>query len=254
MKIGIIGLGRLGAALARGLERAGHAGDLYGYNRGAAKAQAVNLQVPTLQLCAAATDVLRKCELVFLWTKPEDALQVLEASRGLLREKNPLIVTCVIGLPLGTFTERWAECYPNVSMPALKGVTALNFAPTLGESDRQLVHEVLGKVGAVYVLPAEEIHFYAALCSCGPALYATMLESLADTVASRRGYDRELCRRMVRETALGTIQLQELDQIDATEVVHRVAHPGGPSEAGVAHLRATLPALYEAMLQRMRKW
>jgi pyrroline-5-carboxylate reductase len=32
------------------------------------------------------------------------------------------------------------------------------------------------------------------------------------------------------------------------------AHPGGRSEAGGVHLRATLPPLYEAMLQKMRKW
>jgi pyrroline-5-carboxylate reductase len=254
MKIGIIGLGRLGAALARGLDRAGHAGGLYGYNRGAAKAQAVTVQAPTLQLCAAEADVLRQCELVFLWTKPEDALRVLEANRELIQEQRPLIITCVIGLPLATFTDRWAECYPNVNMPALKGVTALNYAPTMEESDRRLAHDVLGKVGSVYVLSAEEIHFYSALCSCGPALYATMLELLADTLAARRRYDREQCRRMVRETMLGTILLQELDQVDAAEVVQRVAHPGGPSEAGVAHLRTTLPALYEAMFQKMRKW
>jgi pyrroline-5-carboxylate reductase len=81
-----------------------------------------------------------------------------------------------------------------------------------------------------------------------------MLELLADILAARRGYDRDLCRRMVRETMLGTLLLQESDGADASEVVNRVAHPGGPSEAGVAHLRSALPALYEAMLQKMQKW
>ncbi len=114
--------------------------------------------------------------------------------------------------------------------------------------------DILGSVGSVYILPPEEIPFSSALCSCGPALYATMLEALADTMAAHRGYDRELCRRMVRETALGTLLLQDLDGVDASEVVKRVAHPGGPSESGVAHLRATLPELYNAMLQEMRKW
>jgi pyrroline-5-carboxylate reductase len=247
-------LGRLGSALARGLNEAKWADKIYGYNRGAAKAHALAKQVPTLRLCASEAEVLQQGELVFLWTKPPDALGVLQANQDLIRGRRPLLVTCVIGVPLARFTDRWAECLPNVNMPARRGVTALHCAPALGASDRRLVCDVLRAVGAVYELPAEEIPFYSALCSCGPALYATMLEILADVLAARRGYDRALCRRMVRETVLGTVLLRELDGADATEVVRRVAHPGGPSEAGAAYLRSVLPALYEMMLQKMRKW
>lgn len=254
VKIGIIGLGRLGSALARGIDRSGHTGGLCAFNRTASKARAVAAQVPTLRLCSSEADVLGQCDLVFLWTKPPDALQVMEANKDLIRQRQPLLVTCMIGVPLARYTDRWAECLPNVNMPVRKGVTALAYAPTLGEPDRRLVFDTLASVGSVFVLPPEEIPIYSALCSCGPAIYATMLELLADTLAAHRGYDRDLCRRMVRETALGTILLQESEGADAAEVVHRVAHPGGASEAGVTHLQATLPALYGAMLRKMHKW
>lgn len=252
--IGIIGLGRLGSALARGLDRSGHAGGLCAFNRGRAKGQTVAEIVPSLQLCSSAGEVLENSQVVFLWTKPPDALQVLEENRGTIRSQRPLIVTCVIGVPLARFTDRWAECLPNVNLSVRRAVTALSYGPKLDDADRRLVHNVLESVGSVYVLPPDEIPFYSALFSCGPALYATMLETLADTMAVRRGYDREVCKRMVRETMLGTLLLQEREGADASEVVDRVAHPGGPSEAGVAHLRSTLPALYEMMLQKMRKW
>jgi len=252
--IGIIGLGRLGSALARGLDRSGHAGGLCAFNRGVAKAQAVAARTPTLRLCSSAAEVLGQCDVVFLWTKPPDALQVLEANREVIRDRRPLIGTCIIGVPLAGFTDRWAECLPNVNLAAGKGVTALSYGPALDAADRRLVHDLLESVGSVYVLPPEEITFYSALCSCGPALYATMLELFADTMAARRGYDRDRCRRMVRETMMGTLLLQQLDCADADEVVECVAHPGGPSEAGVKHLRTELPALYQAMLQKMRKW
>ena len=252
--IGIIGLGRLGSALALGIDRSGHTGGLCAFNRSASKAEAVAAQVPRLRLCSSAAEVLRQCDLVFIWTKPPDTLEILETNKDLIRQRRPLIVTCVIGVPLAQFTDRWAECLPNVNMAVCKGVTALNCAPTLGESDRRLVFDTLAFVGSVYVLPPEEIPIYSALCSCGPALYVTMMELLADTLATRRGYDREFCRHMVRETMLGTLLLQESDEADASEIVARVAHPGGRSEAGVVHLRATLPPLYEAMLKKMRAW
>jgi pyrroline-5-carboxylate reductase len=252
--IGIIGLGRLGSALARGLDRAGHTGELHGFNRSAPKARVVGAQVPGLRLDPSASEVLRQCDLVFLWTKPPDALEILESNKELIRRQRPLIVTCVTGIPLAQFTDRWAECLPNVNMPVRKGVTALNYAPTLGEPDRRLVFDTLASVGSVYVLPPEDIPIYSALCSCGPALYVTMMELLADMLSTRKGYDREFCRQMVRETMLGTLLLQESDEADASEIVARVAHPGGRSEAGVVHLRATLPPVYETMLQKMRAW
>lgn len=254
MRIGIIGLGRLGSALARGLHRAGPSDNIYGCNRGVTKGQALAARIPSLHLCVSDTEVLRECGLVFLWTKPSDAEQVLQSNGVLIAGQETLIVSCTAGVPLAKFTTRWAESLPNVNMPTGRGVTALHFAPTLSETDRRLVHDVLSSVGTVHVLPPDEILFFSALCSCGPALYATMLEILADTLADRRGYDRSLCRRMVRDTMFGTILLQEMDGADAAEIVKQVAHPGGPSEAGVSHLRSALPACYEMMLQKMQKW
>jgi pyrroline-5-carboxylate reductase len=70
----------------------------------------------------------------------------------------------------------------------------------------------------------------------------------------RKGYDKNLCRKMVRDTFDGTVALQEQDNINADELVHRVAHPGGPSEAGVKFLKAFLPEAFEKMLISMKKW
>ena len=82
-----------------------------------------------------------------------------------------------------------------------------------------------------------------------------MLEMMADIMASHRGYDRETCRRMVRETVLGTLFLQEHDKIDASEIVYRVAHPGGSTEPGVNYLHSDFSELfYETMLKAMKKW
>jgi pyrroline-5-carboxylate reductase len=252
--IGIIGLGRLGSALARGLDRADEVGSILGYNRTQAKAENLAARVSKLHLCGSAADVIEGADLVFLWTNPEDAVHVLRDNAALLARTNPLIVTCIAGVPLTQHVRRWAETLPNVNMAVGRGVTAVHYGPTLGPSDREGLHKVLAVVGTVYELPVEEIPFYSALCSCGPALYATAMELMADTLSAHRGYDTTLCRRMVHETVSGTIALVEADGVNAAEVVHRVAHPGGPSEAGTLHLREHLPALLEGMLVRMRKW
>jgi pyrroline-5-carboxylate reductase len=76
--VGIIGLGRLGSALARGLGSATAVQEILGLNRTRAKADAVAALVPELRLCGSEAEVLSRAGIVFPWTKPEDAAEVVE--------------------------------------------------------------------------------------------------------------------------------------------------------------------------------
>jgi competence protein ComER len=254
MSIGVIGLGRLGSALVRGLF--GDKGDesVYGFNRSPGKGSALKRECPGLLVCNSAAEVIELCDVIFVWTKPDDAMSIMEDNAALIAARHPLLVSCALNVPMSHHSGRWAECYPNINMAVGKGVTVIHYAPSLPESDRTRLRDILSRVGTVYESTAEDMPYYSALCSCGPALYAMMTELLADVLCSRRGFDRALCRRMVRETVLGTALLQEADASDAAEVAHRVAHPGGSTDAGLRHLKTVLPGIYEQMLKDMKKW
>ncbi len=252
MQPGIIGLGRLGASLARGLTRDG--GTVLGFNRGLEKGRQVAAQVPGLTLLGSAREVLERCDPVFVWMKGDDAAAVLAEHRGVVAARRPLLVSCTPGAPLAEHGDRWAQALPNVNLATGMGVTLLAFGPRVTEDDRELLQAVLAPTGVVHALPAEELPYYSFLCSCGPGLYARMMQQLADVLAARRGYDRELCRQLVRDTMAGTVELEALDGIDGDEVVRRVAHPGGATEKALAVLDGQFPALVEAMLRNMGRW
>jgi pyrroline-5-carboxylate reductase len=254
MSIGVIGLGRLGSALIRGLCRKHRDDIIYGYNRTPEKGLVLKKQTIDFQLCSSETEILKLCDTVFLWTKPQDAINIMEKNTELIRKQQPLLVSSTLNVPLSDYTTRWAECLPNVNMPIGKGVTIIHYASSLSDPDRTLLQDIFNQVGSVYTASTEDMSFYSGLCSCGPALYATMLEMMADVMASHKGYDRKTCRRMVRETALGTLLLQEHDNIDASEVVYRVAHPGGSTEPGLGYLHSNFSEFYETMLKAMKKW
>jgi pyrroline-5-carboxylate reductase len=252
MTIGIVGLGRLGESLARGLARGGAA--TCGFNRSAAKGREVAARAPGLELLGSAREVFERCDPVFVWMKPADAAAVLAECHEPIAARRPMLVSCAQGVPLAEHTDRWAETIPNVALATGRGVTLIAYGPRVSSADRAQLAAVLAPTGAVHELPAAEIPYYTALSSCGPGLYARMMQLFADTLADRRGYDRDLCRRMVHDTMAGTLALQELDGIGDDEVVWRVAHPGGSTEKGLAVLDAQLPAVAEAMLRNMRKW
>ncbi|MCE1174495.1 MAG: NAD(P)-binding domain-containing protein [Propionibacteriales bacterium] len=253
MTIGIIGLGRLGGALARGLSRAG-VPDVFAYSRTAATAQQVVADAPGVTLAASAADIFERCEVVFLWMTAAAARQVLAENAEVVARRQPFLVASTINADFGAFVPAWAETFPNVNLGTGQGGTLLTWVGASSEAQRDAVRAALTASGVLYEVGADEINFYCALTSNGPALYAHAMEVWADAVADRNGFDRQLCREMVWQTVAGTIALQRAEGIDASEVIHRVAHPGASTERGLAALDEHLPAVTEQVLRAMGRW
>jgi pyrroline-5-carboxylate reductase len=190
MIIGIIGLGRLGSALARGLDRANKDIVILGYNRNLNKAKELSLKVKSIKLCDSDNDIFDHCGIIFLWTNGPDTAKVLGKNAAVIRKRRHIIITCTPGIPLDSYTDRWAETLPNVNMPVGKGVTMINFSRMMKGSDRAAVIELLSQVGNVYETSPEDMPYYSAISSCGPALYATIMELFTDTLSKHHGYDR----------------------------------------------------------------
>jgi pyrroline-5-carboxylate reductase len=253
MAIGIIGVGRLGGALAKGLSRA-EFGEVYVFGRTPERVRAVLAEAPGVTALASSAEVFERCEVVFVWMDPAAAGGVLSANAEILQRRRPLIVTCAPGLAPGDYSPKWADTLPNVNLSTGLGATLLAWGPGLSDAERASALAPLRACGAVYEMAAEELTHYSALASNGPAFYAQLMELWADALAERHGYDKELCRAMVRQTVAGTIALQDQDGIDAAEVIHRVAHPGGSTLKGLAVIDTDFPSTAQNMLRAMDKW
>jgi pyrroline-5-carboxylate reductase len=250
MPVGIIGLGRLGGALARGLGRV-PGQEVYVYSRTAATAAQVVADAPGVRLLESATAVFERCDVVFVWMYASDAREVLTANAELLAQRRPFLVSSTPGAGFGDFSPRWAETLPNVNLSTGLGVTLLTWGGQPSEADRAGVLAPLLACGEVYEGTAEEVAAWCALTSNGPALYARALECWADTVAERHGIEPQLCRDMVWRTVAGTIALQEDEGIDASEVIRRVAHPGGSTEKGLRVLDESIGTLSGQVLRAL---
>lgn len=252
MSVGIIGLGRLGGPLLQGLARAG-VDDVRVYSRTRATMERLADGAAGVILAESAAEVLQHSDVVFVWMAPAQVAQVLTGNADALTHR-PVLVNCSPGQDLRAFTDRWVDTYPNVNSATGQGATLVSWGPGLSESDRQRVRSLLTAVGAVYEVAPEQLDAYCALTSNGPAFYAFMLQAWADAVADRHGLDVDLARAMVRQTAVGTVALEEADGIDAAAVIERVAHPGGSTELGLAVLQAEWPAMAQRMLIEMSRW
>lgn len=155
MQIGIIGLGRLGLALARGLDRSKKVELIYGFSRDKEKGKTAVRQAGSLSLRDSETEIFELCDIIFLWTKGSDAQEVLERNSGIIGRRLPVIVSCTTGVPLAGYTPRWAECLPNVNMAAGFGATIIHYASNLSESDRQIINDILRLTGTIMKFPVK---------------------------------------------------------------------------------------------------
>jgi len=244
MLVGFIGSGNMAAAIARGW--AGEFESMLFSDSGSGRAQALAEELGGE--VATNAEIAERADLLVLAVKPaklDSVAPELDAARS--------VVSVLAATPL----ERLAA--------ALPGAEVLRLMPNVGVEVRRGVlcvagdaspeaREKLSLLGLVVEIADDEFDAATAVMGCTPAYLALAIEALADAGAAD-GFDPELARQLVVETALGTAEL--LQKHDPAALRRAVASPGGATEAGLEALERegaarAFAAAVEASLERMR--
>lgn len=234
MRIGIIGNGRLGQALARGLSR-NRAQDIFVAFRNGAR----TLDIPGVSLVRELPAV----DLVILAVKPQDVASALAQHQARI---GPVpLVSAAAGVRLQTLMEITGgdqpvvRAMPNICAVVGASVTCLCY----GYEDPELVGKVTAvfeQLGSILTLPREwetQLDAVTAVSGSGPAYVFEMMAALTDAGITL-GLDPLLAYRLAAETARGAAMMA-LDQAQTSwaELVRQVASPGGTTEAALSVLR-----------------
>jgi pyrroline-5-carboxylate reductase len=235
-RVGLIGTGAMGRALAAGLAR--------GRPDLAERLTLTDSQPRALE--AALADVggrvgtledVAACDLVCLAVKPGDAEGALAAARGALRP-DAVLLSVVAGWTLDRLSAAapgvpLARTMPNLAVRHGAGVVALS-TRHLPDGMEERLRGVLAPLGAVVPLPETLFPAATALAGSGPGLVALVAEALEEGAVSS-GLSRPQAREMVVAVLAGTAALLA-DGGDPAALRQRVSSPGGSTVAGVAVL------------------
>lgn len=223
--IGIIGLGTLGTALARGLLRAQPDFRIYATTRGNSTLP------PFVTPCASNADLASKTRTVLLCVKPRQARDVMRELASTLGAGHELISTCAaislerIGREIPG-VGRIARAMPNIACEFNEGITGIAFGENWAPDAREGVLRLFSLLGEAIAL--EEHHFDAvtAISGCGPAYVCVITEALSDA-GVKAGLPREVARAMAVQMLLGsTLLIRNLNEHPAA-IRDRVTTPGG---------------------------
>jgi len=237
-KIGVVGAGKIGAAIARGVIRAGLAtkDQVMASDVSDALRQSISQELG-VKATADNRKVADFADIVILAVKPQIVDPVVREIAGKLG-KAKLLVSVAAGVPIARIESNLASgarvvrVMPNI--PCVVGAGAAGFAggahATAGDLEK--VGAILNSFGVG--LPVEEKYLDAVtgLSGSGPAYVFLFIEALADG-GVQVGLSRDVALKLALQTVYGAAKMALESAKHLGELKDEVTSPGGTTIAGL---------------------
>ena len=232
-KIGIIGLGHFGKALAEGILSHTYS-HVLGFNRSPVELSPALAK--GLDLRTSIKDVMAECQIILLAVRPQNMMQVLTD----LKDYEGLVISFAAGLPLDYYTSRLphttvVRAMTNLGVAYGKGMTVWVGSENMDAQIRWMTQSVFSDLGNVIELDLEDesqIDTVTALSGSGIAYLAQVFDTMK-TVGVNHGMTESNAEKVVLQTVSSVLALFHNTELSLDEIVAGVASKGGTTEAGL---------------------
>lgn len=246
-KLGIIGGGNMGAAIARGglAARVLHLEDLIVADVDPAKRETLaQMNVAVTADPREATDV----EHLLLAVKPQSFAGLADAIGPLSRET--IVISIMAGLSTSHIRERLGpsarmiRAMPNTPCQLGEGMTGIALGDGARPGDELLASHIFEALGRTTMLEEPMMHAVTAVSGSGPA-YVYFLAELMEKAAVEIGLDEATAQLLVVQTVIGAGRMLRETGLEPAELRRVVTTPNGTTAAAVGvmadrHLPETL--------------
>jgi pyrroline-5-carboxylate reductase len=237
MNIAILGGGRMGGALVRGMLASGiTTGDRITLS--SSSAERAGLAAADLGVTAASSnaEALKNADVVFLCVKPAKALAVMEENAPLLAGK--LLISVVAGVRSSDLIKaarsgvRLIRAMPNTAVRLRQGITAISPDDSASPDDLKTAKLLFSSVGTAVVVLEEDLDTVTAVSGSGPAFALLMIEALM-----QGGIEGGLSEEQSRKFASGALEAAAALVAGSAEspltLREEITSPGGTTAAGL---------------------
>jgi pyrroline-5-carboxylate reductase len=212
MKLGIIGLGKMGDALVKGLGSSTHAKDFSICATTRSKESAAEAGKRIKVDCHTDNKKLAaEAEILLLCVKPHQAKAVIEQIAPVLTKKHLIISICA-SITTQDIAE-WASGKPAVirampNTPCLigEGMTVFSAGAGAEASHLGIAEKIFGTVGKTAVVEESLMDGVTGLSGCGPAYIYLVIEALSEA-GVKVGLPRKTATLLASQTLLGASKM-----------------------------------------------
>ncbi len=233
MRIGIIGCGHMGSAIAKAL-----------LEKGVGKVSVSNLKKPPFKINWTTDNKIlaQNADIILIAVLPDAVKSVINEIKPVLKN-NQIIISIAAGVPLKRLAS-WTKNHkkivrvmPNLPAQVLEGISVWKASSGINKQEKQTVAQLLNSFGkSIEVKNEDLINIATAVSGGGPAYTAAFLESLADA-AQKIGFSKTDARSLALQSAYGSILYMEKTGLDFAEVKNVVQTKGGTTSAGFKILK-----------------
>ena len=249
MKIGFIGTGNMGGALASAAARSGEVEVLLA-NRTKAKAEALAERIGAV--VSSNEIIAREADHIFLGVKPQMMVGIAPALKA--RRSEPLLISMAAGLTIQRIRELAGGDYPVIrimpNMPAAVGEGVIFYACSgnCDKAQQEAFLRYMAPAGKLFPLEEKLQDAGSAVAGCGPAFAAMFLEAMADGGVAC-GLPRAAAVQYAAQMMLGTAKMVLETNQHPGALKDSVCSPAGSTIQGVRTLeeRGMRAAVFDAV-------
>ena len=235
MKVGIIGLGVMGSAMAR-IIKENH--ELALYSRDQDKAG-----IFAKEIGAKNCDCLEKladfAEVIILAVKPKH-LEVVAEDLDPLMKKETLLLSILGGVSLKILRENFSKgtsfrVMPNLPLLCKKGMIGVADEVDIDPKTKEKVNDTLKGLGTTVWIDEPHMNAFTALTGSNPAVIYLIIEAMVEAGVAM-GIKADVAQEYVLKTMEGSIDLLRMEGNTTQSLRYQISSPGGTTIAGLNEL------------------
>lgn len=235
-KIGIIGAGNMGGAIATALSKNNL--DLIISNRSKEKLE-IFKKYKNTKITTVNSDVVKNSKYIILAVKPNMYKNVIEEIKEDFTE-DKILISIAAGFSIKSLEEilpnrKIVMTMPNTPAMVEEGMSAICPNTLVNKEEIEGVLEIFNTFGRASVIEEGQFSAFAGAVGCLPAYVYMFIESVADA-AVLNGMKRQDAYEFVSQTVLGSAKMVLETKKHPGELKDMVTSPGGTTIVGVKAL------------------
>ena len=236
MIVAVLGGGKIGEAVARGVSKSEKVSKVIMTRRNTAPAK--HLQSSRLEVTTDNQRAAREADIIIVAVKAGDAKALFDGIRRNVAGKLVISIMAAVSIrriQAALPKAKIVRSMPNIAATIGEAITAYSPSPGLDAKDLADTKFVLECFGECVEVPESLMDAVTALSGSGPAYIATLIEALVSG-GLMVGMPRDIAMALATKTLTGTADLLKAKNMHPAELRDAVTTPAGTTIAGIYEL------------------
>ena len=237
LKIGILGYGKLGSAIASGLISRKFDAQIHAYDKNA-------VIPPNIKIERNEIELLKSSDLLIIAIKPQDIGNLLAfiAPEMAKLKPFPMVISVAAGIPISFYEGKLGSgiklmrVMPNIAAICGESASAYAVNGNVNEKDAPLIESILKCIGKCWRVDEKDMDAIPALSASGPAYFFKLAEAMAQA-GVKEGLEPTIAKQLAIQTLIGSAALLKSSGESPSELREKVTSPNGTTHAALKELQ-----------------